>query len=239
VPADLDPTRNLVADAVRHFRARTGIEDGVCGELIKKIPTGAGLGGGSSDAAATLRGLVTLFGVDPAYCSPASGAVLGSDVPFFLDGPAAIVSGVGDRVQPLIPRVDFHLVAVYPGFPVSTVRAYQWWDSAANGGAPPVAMADPDVIGGTYRCAPVREWGFRNAFDPVVCAHRPAVAQMLGSIRDAGALMAQVSGSGSVGIGVFTSRSATEEAMTMLGQRWPRAWMVEPLDHRPPIEVLS
>ncbi|MBI3995150.1 MAG: hypothetical protein HY349_04145, partial [Nitrospirae bacterium] len=86
---------------------------------------GAGLGGGSSDAAATLHGLCRLFRLNPPRAELAAlGKTLGSDVPFFFGGPTAWVSGVGDKVRPAPLGKNLWAVVVNPGFEVSTARVY-------------------------------------------------------------------------------------------------------------------
>jgi 4-diphosphocytidyl-2-C-methyl-D-erythritol kinase len=102
-------------------------EMGVEITLFKSIPVAAGLGGGSSDAAAVLRGLGRLYGE---RCSTAAlvelGVQLGADVPFFLvDWPAAWATGIGERLQPAVPLAGYRLVLVNPGFPVSTAWVYK------------------------------------------------------------------------------------------------------------------
>lgn len=93
--------------------------------LEKRIPAAAGLGGGSSDAAAVLRALRSITGQDPGLSSLAAG--LGSDVPFFLEGGAAIVTGRGEEIEPVSP-LRFHAVLIHPRIGVSTAWAYRELD---------------------------------------------------------------------------------------------------------------
>ena len=106
--------RNIITAAICGFRRETGLTSGVRVRVEKRIPMAAGLGGGSSDAAATLRCLCALF---PDAMSPPAmlslGAELGSDVPFFLVAAAALVEGRGERVCPVKPRTDYAVVAVH------------------------------------------------------------------------------------------------------------------------------
>jgi 4-diphosphocytidyl-2-C-methyl-D-erythritol kinase len=137
--AALPPEKNIISRAVSLFRDRSGFNEGLKISVEKRIPLGGGLGGGSSDAAATLLGLNRLF----IASSPGEkalnmadllemGAELGSDVPFFLyNTPAAWVSGRGEIVQPLNVPESVHglpIVLVNPGFPSDTGRAYQLLD---------------------------------------------------------------------------------------------------------------
>lgn len=117
---------NLVCRAADLLRKKYGITKGVHIRLEKHIPAAAGLGGGSSDAAAALRGLVRFWGIDAAARDmPAVAARLGSDVPFCLRGGTALGEGRGERLTPLSPCPDFHVVLANPGFGVSTAKVYQ------------------------------------------------------------------------------------------------------------------
>ena len=120
-----DGERNLAFRAAELLKGELGITDGVDIELLKRIPPGAGLGGGSSDCAATLRGLNVLWqgGLD-AHTLENLGGELGSDVPFFVRGGTAVCTGRGEKVEQTPTRGPFHYVIVLPGFPVSTASVY-------------------------------------------------------------------------------------------------------------------
>jgi 4-diphosphocytidyl-2-C-methyl-D-erythritol kinase len=122
---------NLVVQAARLFQKATKIEDGVEIALEKKIPHGAGLGGGSSDAAATLLGLNQLFETRFEQKNLIElAAQIGSDVPFFILGSAAICRGRGEIVEPARLPANFKLLLVKPDFGVPTPWAYgKWRDS--------------------------------------------------------------------------------------------------------------
>ena len=116
---------NLIIKACRLFKEKTGINPKVSIKLLKRIPIGAGLGGGSSNAAATLKGLNTIYG------NPLSeeelyelAAELGSDVPFFLRGGLAIAYGRGEKLKFYNPA-SFEILLIFPGFPCSTAEVYQ------------------------------------------------------------------------------------------------------------------
>ncbi|MDR1748509.1 MAG: 4-(cytidine 5'-diphospho)-2-C-methyl-D-erythritol kinase, partial [Spirochaetaceae bacterium] len=99
------PVNNTITAAVAEFRRYTGIKDGLHIKVMKHIPDGAGLGGGSSDAAAVLRGLNQLFEAGLSVQVMLSlGAAVGSDVPFFLSSPCAVVTGRGEKLTPLEGR---------------------------------------------------------------------------------------------------------------------------------------
>jgi 4-diphosphocytidyl-2-C-methyl-D-erythritol kinase len=199
---------NLVARAIDLFRRRAGVTEGVAAAIDKRIPVGAGFGGGSSDAAAALRCLQALFG------SPLDGTALadcartlGSDVPFFLHGPAAVVEGRGERVRGLAPRLDFALVAATPAERVSTADAYAWLDTDRGAGRVPGPMiGDPRAIERAYlRMAP-ESWPFGNSFDETVMGRCAAVRAIRDRMNGAGATAAHLTGSGSTVIAVFARR---------------------------------
>jgi 4-diphosphocytidyl-2-C-methyl-D-erythritol kinase len=126
-----DGEENLVVRAARLFQKTTGIGAGVEIALEKNIPHGAGLGGGSSDAAATLLGLNKLFEtrLDQKTLIELA-AEIGSDVPFFILGSAATCRGRGEIVEPARLPASFHLLLMKPGFGVPTPWAYgRWKDS--------------------------------------------------------------------------------------------------------------
>lgn len=124
---------NLVVKAARLFREAAKISTGVGIELQKKIPHGAGLGGGSSDAAAVLLGLNRLFrGPLPQQTLYALAAEIGSDVPFFLAGSAAKCRGRGEQVEPVQLTGSLSLLLLKPSFGVPTPWAYSRWSAAAE-----------------------------------------------------------------------------------------------------------
>lgn len=142
VPVD---ETNLVMKAVRLLEAETGRKFSLHLELRKRIPHGAGLGGGSSDAAAALKGVneVLRLGVEPDRLAALAGRI-GSDVPFFLRGGACDCSGRGEVVQPVEFAVRLRLLLVKPAFQVPTPWAYrQWRDSLEVSGLPYEPQAFP------------------------------------------------------------------------------------------------
>jgi 4-diphosphocytidyl-2-C-methyl-D-erythritol kinase len=116
---------NLVIRAVELLRRRTGRCDGLRIRLRKRIPVAAGLGGGSSDTAATLRGLNEFWKLGLGQRElMALGAELGSDVPFFLGGPVSWCTGRGEQVTPMSTPASFWIVMVNPAFGLSTAEVY-------------------------------------------------------------------------------------------------------------------
>ncbi len=120
---------NLMVQAAELFFEKTSVSGGVHLTLSKRIPSEAGMGGGSSDAAAVLRGLVRLYDVHVSHETLAAwGATLGADIPFCVVGGAARCQGIGDVLSPLSPWAGLPLVIVRPNVSVSTGKAYQELD---------------------------------------------------------------------------------------------------------------
>jgi 4-diphosphocytidyl-2C-methyl-D-erythritol kinase len=122
---------DLVLRAQRALEAAVGRPLPARFKLWKRVPAGAGLGGGSSDAAAVLRGLARLYRLDCDLVSIAVG--LGADVPFFLRGGAALAEGRGERLRPL-PVEGRYYAVVWPGFEISTRSVYAAWDGVGGEG---------------------------------------------------------------------------------------------------------
>jgi 4-diphosphocytidyl-2-C-methyl-D-erythritol kinase len=232
---DCPPERTTVYKAVMAFRQATGIRGGLSITVDKKVPAGAGLGGGSGDAAAVLRALDAIFGtgMDLDGFSKA-GVSIGSDVPFFFTGGAALVSGRGECVEPISARDDFHLVIVYPGFPVSTVQAYSLLDEARPDDS---GEQNPDrfELEAGYRNDPVR-WPFRNSFEAHVGAANPAIPEIRNWLVGSGASFAAMTGSGSAIFGVFGTADRALAACKALAGKGVYARFAHPLARLPALD---
>jgi len=223
VPTD---RRNLAWKAAsllwRSAKAGRGEPRDMCISLRKRIPAEAGLGGGSADAAVTLMALNRLWklGLDGASLARI-GARLGADVPFFLVGGTALGLGRGDDISPLtdLPRV--YVVVIRPGFGVSTVEAYRWYDEELR-------HAGRDVPG-RPRPAGWPAWAasLRNDLEGPVLQHHPTIGGIRQDLLDAGAVIASMSGSGSAVFGLFeraeaarrTARDLSRPGWTVLATR--------------------
>lgn len=193
VPAD---ARNLIWRAaleLANAAGRPGI-DGIAVRVQKRVPMEAGLGGGSADAAATLRALSRIWKLNLEPTALASVArQLGADVPFFLMGGAAYGSGRGDDLLPLADIRPFHVVIARPAVGVQTAAAYRWFDEDGAGQAPAQALAAwPEAL-----------LSVRNDLEPSVTRRHPEVAGLVARLEQAGAEAAAMSGSGSAVFGLF------------------------------------
>ena len=197
---------NSCHKAATLFLAWSGAPAGVRVRIRKSIPAESGLGGGSSDAAAALKGLIALTGKHPpAEELSAMAARIGADVPFFLPGGAALVEGFGERLTPLPWDVPFHVVIVRPAFGFSTREGYARL-GREPGEAPP-SSGIPSFRTLSDVAAAVRN-DFEEAWGPAC----PEIAEIKGGLTAVGALAAGLTGSGSAVFGIFASEAAAREA---------------------------
>jgi len=184
---------NLILRAARLFFEAVELPAGLKVRLKKKIPMAAGLGGGSSDAAATLWALNRIYEADlPLARLRDLAAQLGSDVPFFLTGGAALGSGRGEKIEPWEGAAPFWVVLAKPEEGLSTPKVYQSGRAAFSDGAKAKALkavlqqGNPaDLAGRLF-----------NGLEPAAFYLLPRVQALKNSLLDAGALGALVSGSG-------------------------------------------
>jgi len=225
VPTD---RRNLVWKAAYLLWRLTGLGRGqprnVAIHLAKRIPAEAGLGGGSADAAMALAGLNRLWGLglDIASLSRVA-ARIGADVPFFLVGGTALGLGRGDDIYPLADLPNVHIVLLRPGFGVSTVEAYRWYDEDAR--------RRPRRRPGGQRATPPGwpAWAtsLGNDLEPPVVRHHPTIGRIKQALLEAGAVTAMMSGSGSAVFGLFerpdaarrTARDLARPGWTVVASR--------------------
>jgi 4-diphosphocytidyl-2-C-methyl-D-erythritol kinase len=213
-PEDLGARENnLVWRAVRAFEAAAGIRVGVAIRLTKRIPTGAGLGGGSGNAAATLVVCNRLWGQPlgaPALHREA--AALGSDVPFFLEPGPALIEGRGERLRRLTGFPRLVLLVVKPDFALATGEAYRLLAEARQGRAPaPSSQSLPALttLSGVLAA-------LHNDFEPVQFAQHPELAEIKARLSAAGAQGALLSGTGSALFGIFATAAARDAAAAEL-----------------------
>lgn len=219
------PENNTLTKAYNAFCKEVSCEvPGVRVELKKGIPSGGGLGGGSSDAAALTRMLETLCDVrlsDSELDNVA--AETGSDVFFFMHCDekgrgCALVSGRGENVKKIHGREDLFLVLIFPEVSSSTKEAYALVDEAFSRGK---FLVSPefDELELVYR-KPPENWTFINTFTPVISKKYEDIGRAIEALRALGCEYAEMSGSGSTVFGVFSSRQEAESAVKELTGSW-------------------
>lgn len=219
--ADLgDPRDNLVYRAARAYLDARGERGGVAIRLVKRIPVGGGLGGGSSDAAATLRCLDELFEPSVGAAALAEAARgLGADVPFFLSpSPLALGGGRGDHLTPLPPLPPRPVLLVGSPEGVGTAWAYDLLARGRGGGAGgSAALADPPAPDSCRDWAAVARMA-HNDFEEPIFAVRPDLRATVTSLRDTSPLLALMSGSGSTVFAVYRDDGSATRARSRLAR---------------------
>lgn len=202
---DCPAEKNLVMRACRAMQQRYGI-GAVDIYLNKIIPDGAGLGGGSSDAAFTITTLNSMFGLGLDNDTMAGiAATIGSDCPFFINNRPMLATGTGTTVQPIeINLKGYTLLIVKPNVHVSTAEAY-------GGCTPrPTSVSLPDVLA-TLTPDKWADAGVENDFERTVFVHHPRIAAMKEQMYGMGAEYASMSGSGASVFGIFKRDILAEE----------------------------
>lgn len=212
---------NLVYRAAAAVMDRLPQPVGVRCRLKKRIPMGAGLGGGSSDAAATLLGLNVLLQLGwSREALAAIGQTLGSDVPFFLFAPSAIVAGRGEAVRPVGIKGGGWVVLVNPGYGINTKWAYQ--ELAATRGTVRPLSGKQQTLDAlqTFSWEQVLEVG-ENDFETLVFKAHPDLCDIKDSLLSKGASLALLSGSGATVFGLFRDQLTAQRAADQFSGRPP------------------
>jgi 4-diphosphocytidyl-2-C-methyl-D-erythritol kinase len=237
--APVQPEKNLVSRAAALFREKTGFSGGIRGFLIKRVPAGAGLGGGSSDGAAALKALNILAGTGLGEKElEEMAAALGSDVPFFVSGRAAWVTGRGEIMQKTEIPGNLEVLLAKPPFSSGTAEAYRRLDESrlpsgarpdSHAGPYPVrsaaglvdslsaadAFLPPESFGFSDLDAilkkPPEDWPFFNSFLPVL-PHADSYRDLCRTLKEQGAVFSGLSGSGSCCFGLFRDKKTARRA---------------------------
>lgn len=227
-PSVPDGEQNLVYRAARLLLAKAKSGQSIEIRIRKRIPVGAGLGGGSTDAAATLVGLNRLLKLGYAARQlERLGLKLGADVPFFIRGRPARARSIGERLQPISPFARRWLVILYPGFPVSTAWVYQ--NLPAKLTKPSVNTSIASSLTGSGNLPEM----LVNDLESVTLGRYPKIGLLKRKLLRAGALGSLMSGSGSSVFGVFSTKRKAEEAFRRLRQEEEsQAFLVHVLNQR-------
>ncbi|KAA5605265.1 4-(cytidine 5'-diphospho)-2-C-methyl-D-erythritol kinase [Roseospira marina] len=217
----LDPEDNLMLRAARALADVAGIETGAHLTLIKRLPTAGGIGGGSADAAAVLRGLYRLWNLDLDDGAMLDLALtLGADVPICLYGRAANVSGIGEVLTPAPALPPVPMLLVNPGVPVPTKEVFGLRNGPYSGPAPlhdaPVnALALANDLAGR-----------RNDLETAARTVADEVSEALERLTDqAGALLTRMSGSGGTCFALFGGEDEAETARQIIAEARPDWWI--------------
>jgi 4-diphosphocytidyl-2-C-methyl-D-erythritol kinase len=205
---DIDPEDNLVVRALDAIRDRGKVPP-VAIRVEKQLPIGAGLGGGSSNAAATLLAAAEMGGLSASTSTEVAPSV-GADVPLFMVGGSLMVTGIGDAVEPVVPPLSGFAVAVaVPPMELSTVEVYRRWDEMEG----PVG----ETIGPRQLPPGLRDGiPIRNDLTPAAIDLEPSLADFMADLRSQWGVPLAMTGSGSGCFGFFPDLDeATDAAATI------------------------
>lgn len=212
---------NLVLSAALALGRRGGVNAGAAMTLTKNLPVASGIGGGSADAAAALRGLARLWDLRVPEADLRELALgLGADVPVCLRGEAVILSGIGEALQPVAALPPLWLLLVNPGVAVSTPAVFKAREGAFS------AVAEPRLPPSDLRG--LVEWLERrgNDLEAPACRLAPAVGAVLAALRrQPGCLLARMSGSGATCFGLFGEEAAAQTAAAAIASQQPDWWV--------------
>ena len=214
--------------AAQVFLARAGLTCGVHIRLHKRIPVCAGLGGGSSDAAAVLRALNRLTGAGFTRTElEEMGALVGSDVPYCVAGGTMLAEGRGERLTPVTPMPRLPVVICKPDFPISTPELFRRVDARTSRCRPDTegicaALADGDM--------PKLARRMYNVFEDVLTRREGEIAAIKSRLLDGGALGAVMSGTGSAVFGLFADADSAAYAKRRLARDYAECFLTETID---------
>ncbi len=229
IPKEKD---NLVYQAALKFIKEFNIKKGVRIHLKKDIPLAAGLGGGSSDAAATLIGLSRLWRIQKSRKRLIKiGATIGADVPFFFYGPLAFAFGRGDNVYPLTPVRVTWLVLINPGFPVLTGKVYNEIDKFI------LTKGTDNIKIPTFRrinlgIESLKDFLY-NDLEKVAIGMYPEIQVIKEELLECGAKGVLMSGSGPTVFGIFLDRYSAKRVGELVKKRGRGVWVVKSLGKAP------
>jgi len=215
---------NLAVRAVRRLEAHAGRALPVAIRIEKSIPAGAGLGGGSADAAAVLRGMRDLYGLPVSDAELAElGLSLGADVPACLASGPVLVSGIGERVAEAVSVPDLYLVLVHPGVSLSTPDVYRSYDRnhtncsccGSSSGRMFMPISQIDAIAQR-----------RNDLENAAIELEPLIVSVLGRLSGTrGCQLARMSGSGTACFGIYGDEDRARAACAELQAEFPGWWV--------------
>ena len=224
IPTD---ERNIVYKIAAAFMEKYGITSGVHINLKKHIPSGAGLGGGSSDGACTLNMLCRSFGVEMSTEQKVEFTKnIGADIPFFFYGGTALCEGIGEKVTPLAPLPECWVVIVKPPRSISTPAVYKSPLTAENFGGNSTQNVIDAMRKNSLRSVAS---SMQNALEPAamdICADIQSIKQ---GLLEKGAIASMMSGSGSAVFGIFTNHKAARAAREHFLESYRDAYIAKPV----------
>lgn len=224
--------RNLAVRAAETFFRTAGLENpGLNINIKKTIPVGAGMAGGSTDAACVLRLLNRAFGMPLCGKKLAEAALsLGADVPFCLHGGTALARGVGEKLQTLAPMPDCFFVVAKPNFSVATKDAFQLYDREPDGSCPDSGALLAALERGELKAVADNLY---NGLERPVGGKKPLILRIREVLLQNGALGARMTGSGSAVFGIFDTGERARQAADQTKKLCRDVFVCRPLARRP------
>ncbi|MGI5936902.1 MAG: 4-(cytidine 5'-diphospho)-2-C-methyl-D-erythritol kinase [Oscillospiraceae bacterium] len=221
--------RNIAVKAAKAFFAETGMTGaGADIRIFKRIPVASGLGGGSSDGAAVLRGLNALTGAGLSRRQLEKIAEkLGSDVPFCVAGGTVLAEGKGEVLTDLPPMPECHIVICKPAFSLSTPEVFERYDSHKTRCRPDTEGLVKALENGDLRGIAVRMY---NVFEDVMPRQYEAIHLIKSQLLNYDALGVTMSGTGSAVFGIFDSIEKAEEAYRELKNEYKDCFLTKPIN---------
>ncbi len=212
IPAGTD---NLIVRAAHALKNSYSIAEGAFIRLHKRIPSKAGLGGASSNAAVTLLALNRLWNLEASRSDLAGiAARLGADVPFFLHGGCALATGIGTDITELPDDATRHLIVIHPRASVATAEAYKAFNSDALTSNKPIPILSGSLAAEGFReFKPSTSRELKNDFESVIFDMEPEIERARSALLMAGTQTALLAGSGSSVFGIVADQEARQRAL--------------------------
>ena len=224
---DLESKNNLAYKTASLLKNKFNVEEGVKITIEKSIPLASGLGGGSSNAANTLIALNKLWNLNLSQKKLISlASEIGSDVPFFIMGKAALVEGIGEKVKPLKKSISINIVLVNPGIRVSTTWAYKTFDKSKLKTTGKTNVKELIKAMNKKNTKIIAE-NLHNDFDPIIEKKFEVVREIKANLKKFNALNSLVSGSGPTVLGLFDSIYTAREAYFKLKDMYPFVYLTK------------
>ncbi len=217
VPVDKD---SIVYRAVKEIMKEN--KTGVYIKINKNIPLSSGLGGGSSNVASILLGICKLFNISVTYSKLVEISTgLGMDIPFFIERGTVYAKGRGERLFPLnTAGIPLYVVLVNPGIGISTKWAYDTFDKEKNLELNTVDIDSYINQKGEILLSEIKEYVY-NRFDSIICKEYPIISRIKGHLKESGAIIATLSGSGPTVYGIMENKQKALEAFNKLKLIYP------------------
>ena len=216
---------NLVLIALRKLQKCFDVNKGIKIHLEKRIPHEAGLAGGSSDAAATLKGLNTLWELGLSTEELLDiGVTVGADVPYCLLGGTALVEGIGEKITPLLSMKKLYVVVVKPNMNISTPWAFKSLDAHTIKKRPDIpevirSLEAEDYIGLSHAMG--------NVFESLVIGKYPEIDEIKNDLIHHGAIASIMTGSGPTVIGYYLNKALAENAWKLFSKKYTMCFLSE------------